>query len=247
MGPGQPGGNAQWGGPAGMPPQGHVGQVDVGTTHSSTWKAFGKAWLPFCGIGLIALIVSGSAFSSTVLPVFMEVMKDSQSGIDSSHLLTDMQKDVKFQVTSLFAGIIILLCQVVLITTGRSVHETGSGGLSFKGFGTVLLVFIAVNIALNLLVGIPFLGFFACLTVLFFTYFAAPAAAHGARFVDAFKESYRMATANAGNVALLFLIVAGYFIASFITCFLGTIAFMPFIFLLSVTAYRQAKGLPIAR
>lgn len=247
MGPGQPGGNAQWGGPAGMPPQGFAGRLEFGSAHSSAVKAFGKGWLPLCGLGLIALVVLGGVVMAALVPIISEMSDAVQSGADPDTVSADFEGSMGLMVPSFIASAVIALCQAAAITTGRHIHETGSGGLNFNQFGNVLLISIVVGLVNTAFGSIPILGFIFSLAISFLTFFAASAAAHGVKLVDALKESYKMATANIGGVVILMILAIGYALAAVITCGLGTIALLPLYSVLGVTAYRQVKGLPIAQ
>ena len=247
---GQPYGQQPYGQqpPAGQPYgqqsyQGAPGQspIDVGAAFSYGWDKFTKnigpillgslAWA--VGIGILigifyAIIIGGAAAASSL---------DSDGGF----LAVGFGSMVLFLGVSLLLGMFFQAAATnvgLVATTGRSI--TVGDFFSIPNFSKALLTALLVGVAtavstIVVVVGPLAVGFFG----IFALHFAID---KGLGAVDAIKASIDVALKNAGQVALLMLLVAVANGVGVAICGIGLIVSMPVAMIATAYCYRRVVG-----
>jgi len=225
-----------------QPYQGAPGQspIDVGAAFSYGWDKFTKnigpillgslAWA--VGIGILvgifyAIIIRGAAAASSL---------DSSGGF----LAVGFGSMVLFLGVSLLLGVFFQAAATnvgLVATTGRSI--TVGDFFSIPNFSkallTALLVGVATAVSMIVVVGPLAVGFFG----IFALHFAID---KGLGAVDAIKASIDVALKNAGQVALLMLLVAVANGVGVAICGIGLIVSMPVAMIATAYCYRRVVG-----
>ncbi len=231
---GQPYGQQSYQGAPGQSP------IDVGAAFSYGWDKFTKnigpillgslAWA--VGIGILigifyAIIIRGAATASSL---------DSSGGF----LAVGLGSIVLFLGVSLLLGMFFQAAATnvgLVATTGRSI--TVGDFFSIPNFSkallTALLVGVATAVSMIVVVGPLAVGFFG----IFALHFAID---KGLGAVDAIKASIDVALKNAGQVALLMLLVYVANLAGLAVCGVGTIISMPVAMIATAYCYRRVVG-----
>lgn len=225
----------------------HQSEYDlrVGAAHTSANTAFRQAAPTHILLGLTYLpfiyILWAVTSNYMDLPASYDTKYDT---VERIMLALERSEIAWIGGATAFAVVIYLACALAT-TTARNTHETGSGVLSTTGFLPVVVVELFVVVVHQALKNLGTLGMVASVVFSILTLFAAAAAAHEVGLIAAFEESANIVMKCFSSSFVLCLIVSLYAVFCAVTCLVLAIALAPFIRVLLVTAYRQAKGLPI--
>lgn len=225
----------------------HQSEYDlhVGSAHTSAITAFRQAAPTHILLGLTYLpfiyIMWAVASNYMDLPASYDTKYDTVERI----MLAIERSDIAWIGGATAFVVVIYLACVLATTTARNTHETGRGVLSATGFLPVVVVELFVVVVQQALKNLGTLGIVASVVFSILTLFAAAAAAHEVGLIAAFEESANIVMKCFSSSFALCLIASLYAIFCAVSGLVLAIALVPFIRVLLVTAYRQAKGLSI--
>lgn len=246
--PAQPYGPAPTAGPGGYAPQGP--RVDAGAAFSWAFSAFGRSWGAWV-LGGVAWFLVIAMVVSVVALVFGGFGALMGAGGRDTSLFAGFGASLAYAVVSAVAVLLGALFTGSFVSAALKVADgrpIGVGDMfDFSRVGPVFVVgllFAAANLVANL---IPFLGWILSIAVVYLGFFAYHHVLdRGLAPIDAVRASVQMQTRDVGSTILVVLLAWVAVAVGSALCGIGALVGVPVAVLLSVYAFRQLTGGPVA-